>query len=274
MEKCMFCDKKFKTIRDVMIHCARTRGGHPNCKQYKFLYMINKENVIKCELCDSFFNSIQGLILHVSKTEKISKEVYFKKFPNAEILYKKHIKNKIIENIVIDETTGCWNWLKTKPDKDGYRYINGIAAHRLSYEIFKEKIPPGMMICHNCDNPSCINPDHLYCGTSQTNMDDMKKRGRSLTGDKNPSKRIEVREKISKNNAMNKIENKIKISTSTKGISRPRHNYILYNVNGESFNTNNLYEFCKERNLDYRQLLELSQEKRKYISGWNCVRLS
>ena len=96
----MFCGKKFKTIRDVMIHCTRTRGDHPNCKQYKFLYMINKKNVIKCELCDSFFNSLQGLIHHISKTEKISKGEYFKKFPNTETLYKKHIKDKIIENVM------------------------------------------------------------------------------------------------------------------------------------------------------------------------------
>ena len=275
MEKCLFCGKEFETDRDVMIHCTRTRGDHPNCKQYKFLYLLNKENVIKCELCDSFFKSVTGLLLHILKTEKISKKEYFKRFNYVEVIYKKMLKDKIMKNIKIDENTECWNWTKTKPNKDGYRNINGISAHRFSYSIFKEKITDGGLICHTCDNPACINPDHLYCGTHQTNMDDMRNRGRSLSGDKNPSKKIEVLEKIRKNNPMNKIEHRLKISITTKGISRPKHNYIytITNDNEETFTSNNLYKFCKENSLDYRQLLELSSGKRRYISGWNCVRL-
>lgn len=53
-----------------------------------------------------------------------------------------------------------------------------IVGHRFSYEFFKGKIPEGLFACHHCDNPPCINYEHLYAGTAQDNVDDMWKRNR------------------------------------------------------------------------------------------------
>ena len=70
----------------------------------------------------------------------------------------------------------CWNWQGSK-DKDGYGKFchdgKHLRAHRASYEIHKEPIPKGMMVCHTCDNPSCVNPEHLFLGDSKLNMVDM-----------------------------------------------------------------------------------------------------
>lgn len=50
-------------------------------------------------------------------------------------------------------------------------------AHRVSYEYFKGRIPKGKIICHKCDNPKCINPDHLFVGTRTDNYWDARKKG-------------------------------------------------------------------------------------------------
>ena len=54
-----------------------------------------------------------------------------------------------------------------------------ILAHRYSYELAHGEIPPGLIICHTCDNPLCVRPAHLYAGTNQDNVNDSMRRGRN-----------------------------------------------------------------------------------------------
>jgi len=97
------------------------------------------------------------------------------------------------------QDSGCWKWIGTK-NKKGYGmmvYKGRIhASHRVSWQEFYGEIPEGMLICHKCDNPSCVNPDHLFVGSNQDNMDDMKQKGRaSKSKDKQKSRRKISREK-------------------------------------------------------------------------------
>lgn len=81
----------------------------------------------------------------------------------------------------VAKSDGCWKWTQLS-DKHGYGIIshNGsnLFAHRVSWMIHKGEIPKGMSVLHHCDNPNCVNPDHLFLGTQNDNMQDMITKGR------------------------------------------------------------------------------------------------
>lgn len=77
---------------------------------------------------------------------------------------------------------GCWEWTGAL-DKDGYgRHFHRTGAfksHRYSYEISVGPIPDELHVCHHCDNPACVRPDHLFLGTRSDNMRDCMRKGRA-----------------------------------------------------------------------------------------------
>lgn len=79
----------------------------------------------------------------------------------------------------------CWNWRGGKSTKGYGRFRLGgkadgmIGPHRFSYEIANGKVADDLLICHHCDNPSCVNPAHLFVGTQSDNLRDAHGKGRT-----------------------------------------------------------------------------------------------
>lgn len=79
----------------------------------------------------------------------------------------------------------CWLWLRTcAPNGYGVTRLWGdqrryqISAHRAAWTLTHGPIPPGLFVCHHCDNKPCCNPAHLFLGTPKDNLDDMYRKGR------------------------------------------------------------------------------------------------
>jgi len=149
-------------------------------------------------------------------------------------------KENILDHVEIDHASGCWVWKFSRNNKNYGRkktkQRNSTLAHRLSYEIFKGRIPEGLIVCHKCDNPPCCNPDHLFVGTFKDNSQDCIAKGRNRAGEKGvqpehlkhckkhskltPSQRLEVVRRYSDEN-----ECRFKIA-SEFGI-KPHYVYLL-----------------------------------------------
>lgn len=76
---------------------------------------------------------------------------------------------------------GCWLWTGsfTTPGYGQFRADGkNLSTHRYAYEISRGPIPKGLLVCHHCDNPKCVRPDHLFLGTHKDNHDDSVAKGR------------------------------------------------------------------------------------------------
>lgn len=85
------------------------------------------------------------------------------------------------EKYKVNKETGCWEWQLGKIGSGyGALYVNGhqVLAHRFFYEQEKGEIPEGLFACHACDNPPCVNPEHIFIGTQSDNIMDATLKGR------------------------------------------------------------------------------------------------
>ena len=104
-----------------------------------------------------------------------------------------HDLAKFMANLPEDrDPEKCWEW-------QGSRLMNSygrlhlsikytlprktVRTHRIAYELWVGEIPDGLFVCHHCDNPPCLNPDHLFVGTAADNIHDQMQKGRMGLGE-------------------------------------------------------------------------------------------
>ena len=108
-------------------------------------------------------------------------------------------KNRFWENV--QKSEGCWIWTGMKnPDGYGLFFMDGKkrSAHRVLWQMRHGVICKEQYILHECDNPACVNPDHLFLGTQDDNMEDMRQKGRGplRDGERNPRAKLTVKDVI------------------------------------------------------------------------------
>lgn len=139
---------------------------------------------------------------------------------------------------LVEKSAGCWLW-KGGRVPAGYG-IFGISfrvqsyAHRFSYELCIGPIPDGLFVLHSCDNPPCVNPEHLWVGTMQDNHDDMIAKGRMLRGSQRPLAKLDeqkvklIKDAIAAGMELKLISEEFHVSAST--ISKIKRGLIWKHV--------------------------------------------
>ena len=136
----------------------------------------------------------------------------------------------------VDKTSspsGCWLWTACKSRGTYGLFFHegkGQVAHRVAWQLIVGPIPKGIQLCHNCpggDNPSCVNPAHLFLGTQQDNILDCVKKGRwhphKLLGTSNPNSKltppdvIAIRELASQGISFREIGRRFGVGHNTVG---------------------------------------------------------
>lgn len=178
-----------KAMYETCPFCKPATEVEPKCEHDKVGFWENgrdfygKAGFPKCPICKpvepKHKQSIHGLA-YCDNCEDKPKPVE----PSWESIDKKEadrVDRAILDALPVEPSVDikkdCWLFTG-RIEKSGYGRKGGVSAHRLSYQTFVGKIPKGKFVLHKCDVRNCINPNHLYLGTSKDNMRDCLERGR------------------------------------------------------------------------------------------------
>ena len=143
---------------------------------------------------------------------------------------KTDLELKITRRLTTMQEGDCWEWTGFRTDK-GYGHItanevNEQLSHRAAYKLWIGDIPDNLCVLHKCDNPSCCNPDHLFLGDNNDNVQDMIEKGRDRCFNKKRKlSDDDVAVIIDKSNSLKYLSDLFGISTSMISLIRCGKNY-------------------------------------------------
>ena len=164
----------------------------PNC------FNLTKEIIMSMPISSQAANAEGSETIESVKTSRVGHKCDRSAQPPkwGEDIVRSLRKRKAVEKVFnsykvrVDES-GCMIWAGGKSHGYGRMRVREVwgstpvYAHRVSYLLAKGPIAKGLNVCHTCDNPSCVNPGHLFLGTQKDNLDDMTKKNRQASGEKN-----------------------------------------------------------------------------------------
>lgn len=133
--------------------------------------------------------------------------------PREEIKLTKNQERNFWDKVDKQSLNGCWLWIGAKARRGYGSFKIGrrqLGAHRISYLHHMGPIPEGigyhgLCVCHHCDNPSCVNPDHLFLGTHEDNMIDCLRKKRFASGDNNGMRIMPEKRSFGESNGCSKL---------------------------------------------------------------------
>lgn len=132
---------------------------------------------------------------------------------------------------------GCWEWtaaldhwgyghIHTGSEIDGNRRME--KAHRVSWKLHRGPVAEDLCVLHHCDNPRCVNPDHLFLGTHADNTEDKKKKGREARGERHGRAKLSD-EQVREIRALEGVKSRREIA-EIYGISSSTVTHILLGI--------------------------------------------